>query len=770
MALESFFSTLSTMNLSRFITQLRIDVGALVASSAVVACGSTDSGAPVVARDAVEVAAMDATDAGSRDGNEEVSLDLDASPGDVDPDVLVDVEAEEVDGHDAIASDALVRDVRPPDVAEPDAPELDAGGEDVPVADVLEPDTSRPDVASDGGSGSDVREDPAVDVPDVPDVPDVLEDPAVDVPDVPDAAPPDPDGPPRFVLIEAGALAEHNPAIGDVRAVDYHYGFGIAPADVDGDGDLDLFVGTLLQSAQPACVYENVSTVGTPMFSRRADWCAPVGFNPSGATGVDMDEDGRHELIAYSERELRYVQFAPGWSDSRFPALREDCVLGAAMPHDIDQSGQLELLTACVIRHARPRAPSTDGDTWCFDAESTTWSQCPSRTFAVDENAIAIGSVDANDDGLLDIVSVCDTLGGPDAYDPTRDPGGWHLRCSPGSDCLSDLIRFAPGGAAWGSFMGFGAVATRSGWVGVLADIGPFGVFAVVGRSSYALDLAPELAWFRDESLDENLFSWGVVPGDWDDDGDDDIVMTFGRFARETQANDLVSRDTLFQQNNDTGAFEPATNPLLQFEPHTAHRDPRNEHTRVSRAAVQLDVDGDQRLELVIASVNGPPFVYQHLGASPRCTLRPTSRYVASWATGYEVKRGAWWVPLGGHGEVLSSDGPWLVVPSTSGQLRFPSGGVVDYDCGDAGTIDVVEPEWLSFTHTEGVLTAQIAASNWPGRVTRVRAAVERDDGVEVVEATSSPSGWVLEAPGAERVMWELNGRWVERWLPVHRD
>ena len=577
-------------------------------------------------------------------------------------------------------------------------------------------------------------------------------------------------GPVRFERLEVAPLSGHNPATRDLVTEHYHYGFGIAPADVDGDGDLDLFVGTLLQSAQQACVYENVSTVGTPMFSRRADWCAPVGFNPSGATGVDMDEDGRHELIAYSERELRYVQFAPGWSDSRFPALREDCVLGAAMPHDIDQSGQLELLTACVIRHARPRAPSTDGDAWCFDAEASTWHACETRTFALDENAIAIGAVDVNDDGLLDVVSVCDTLASPDAFDPTRDPGGWHLRCVPGDDCRTEVVRFASGSAAWGSFMGFGAVSRRSGWVSVLSNIGPFGVFGLVGRSPYAIDAAPASPWFRDDSLGAHLFSWGVVPGDWDDDGDDDVVLTFGRFTRAFERDDAVSRDTLFLQNVDTGAFEPATNARLRFEPHTAHRDALTGATRVSRAAIQLDIDGDQRLELVIASVNGPPFVYQHLGASPRCTLRPTSRYVASWATGYEVKRGAWWVPLGGHGEVLSSDGPWLVVPSTSGQLRFPSGGVVDYDCGDAGTIDVVEPEWLSFTHTEGVLTAQIAASNWPGRVTRVRAAVERDDGVEVVEATSSPSGWVLEAPAAERVMWELNGRWVERWLPVHRD
>jgi hypothetical protein len=305
------------MNVARVSTPLRLGFGALLAVSGVAACGASDSGAPVVALDAVEVSAMDATDSGARDGNGEVLLDADASPGGGESDVPVDVEEPEVDVRDAAASDAHAGDVRPVDVAELDAPELDAGRDDVPVADVLEPDAPPPDA----DFGSDVREDAAVDVPDVP-----------------DAAPPDSDGPPRFVRIEVGALSEHNPAVGDVRAADYHYGFGIAPADVDGDGDLDLFVGTLLPSAQQACVYENVSTVGTPMFSLRADWCAPVGFNPSGATGVDMDEDGRHELIAYSERELRYVEFEPGWSDAPFPALREDCVLGAAFATQIGRA------------------------------------------------------------------------------------------------------------------------------------------------------------------------------------------------------------------------------------------------------------------------------------------------------------------------------------------------------------------------------------------------------------------------------------------------
>lgn len=721
---------------------------------------------------------------GSGDGaadieTNDVRTDVPGPVEDVREDVVADAAAADADPEDAPSVDATDStedspDGEPEDADLPDADRMDVPNEDAPSEDADAPEdapTADVDDAEDS-SALDTSMPDATDA-DVPDR-DAADTEGLDttVPDADtaDVEVPDLDGPPRFERIEAGAIAFHNPAVGEVRAIDYHYGFGIAPADVDGDGDLDLFVGTLLRSTQRACVYENVSVRGTPAFALREAWCAPTSFNPAGATGVDMDGDGRHELIAYSEYEMRHVRFDEGWTDTAMPPVREDCVLGAAMPHDIDQSGQLELLTACVIRHARPRAPTTDGDEWCYDADAEAWQACASRAFAVDENAIAIGAVDANEDGLLDIISVCDTLGGPDAYDPTRDPGGWHFRCAPGAACDSELIRFAPGGAAWGSFMGFGAVGTRTGWVGVFADIGPFGVFGVVGRSSYALDLAPELAWFRDEALDDNLFSWGVVPGDWDDDGDDDVVMTFGRFARDFQANDLVSRDTLFVQNNDTGALDPSSDSLLQFEPHTDHRDPRNDDTRLSRAAVQVDIDGDQRLEIIIASVNGPPFVYQHLGAEPRCTIRPTSRYVETWGTGYEIKQGPRWVPLAGHGEVLSSDGPWLVVPRTTGQLRFPSGGIVDYACGDAGYIDVTEPEWLSFTAVGGTLTAQVNAAHWTGRITRVEAAVEREGAIEVLAATETLGGWVVEAPGTERVMWQVNGRWVERWLPVAAD
>lgn len=575
------------------------------------------------------------------------------------------------------------------------------------------------------------------------------------------------DGTPRLIRIDVGALGEHDPAVPGVAGNDFAYGYGMTPFDADGDGDLDLFVGTLPASTLAACVYENASTPGSPTFVRRPEWCAPAEQRVTAAVAADVDGDGVQELVAMSDDGLWAVRLEPSWTGTAMAGAHEDCTFGAATFVDADSDGVLELQTACIADFRGRRGPELPGTRWQYAPDLDRWAP-DSSVFAIEEHALSLATTDADGDGLLDIVTVVDAFATPETVVRSIDPGGVHRRCRPDEGCTSVVERFDPGLPAWGSFMGFERLPGSTPRF-VLGNIGPFGAFARGDAGFASADLRLPRAFFG-ESTGQFLFSWSVLADDWDDDGDVDLLATFGHFAVQQGAFHLEHADRVFLAD-ETGALTPSDAPEFRFEDPHDHLDGATGEPRTSRAAIRFDVDLDGSQEVIVAAANGPPFVYRHEGVSPRCTLRPASRYVASAGAGFawRGRDGVWWPgPTGG--EVLSSDSPWVLAPAT-GTLEFPSGYRVPYHCGDAATLDVAEPEWLHVIADEGgVLRVLIDRRAAPGAGLDLRVAVETDAGVILVtpEADAAHAAYTARLPdGALRAMVEIDRRWIGRWFEL---
>ena len=689
------------------------DVGAGSDTSAV---AGTDGALEDTAADAsdTEDAADSATDAAEADG---VAADTQGDDADVTGDAPVDVGSE---------ADAL------PDDATGDAADV---ADATPAADVVDADAER--------------------------------DPAADT--VPDATPV---FGPRFVRLPDTGLQAHDPVTEGTTDRSFAYGYGMTPFDADGDGDLDLFVGTVPDSTLPACVYENVSTAGRVRFATRREWCAPLTDQPTAALAVDPEGDGVSELIAMTDDQLWFVRLEDGWSAIALQGGGEECVFGSGAVVDIDHDGQLDVVTGCLLDFRGRRGPEVRGTEWSWDTSTEAWNPRASTRFAPEAYVLGFGVLDIDEDGLLDVASIVDTLATPDSYDSTRNPGGVALGCVPGDSCDAVTIPWHNGGAAWGSFMSLEPVRIGAGREFILGDHGPPGVFTwgdgggTVGTAGFPDDIFGT-------AIDEYPFSWGTLRDDWNDDGLDDLVIASGYFSSNPMDITLIDhRDRCFVQGL-PGSFVPVESGLA-FEPHSDHLVPSTGAPRASRAAVRFDADLDGTQEIIILAVNGPPFVYRHSGAIPRCTIRPRPSVVeTAGAAGYRWRAagGSWRLgPV--HGETLSSDAPVVIVPSGSGELEFPSGARVRYECGAGGALDLDEPEWLRLSSDARGAVVSIDAAGWRGEAPTNVSWMDDAPGATLRTAEPIESGlWLLsDSLPDHRIMLQLDGRWVGRWLsPTER-
>ena len=572
---------------------------------------------------------------------------------------------------------------------------------------------------------------------------------------------------PVFVPISAGALTEHAVVTPEVPINGFTYGYGMAPLDADGDGDLDLFVGTLPTSTAAACVYENVSTPGTIVFSRRDAWCFPRTDGFVSGVGIDTDGDGAYELVAQSEDETVLIRFSPTVSVSPGVPEPSACTLGPLVTVDINWDGWDEVVVSC-----KPDVRTPGGLNF---GQARVLSVGPAglandRRFwtRIEENTIGLGLVDLAGDGLLDIVTVNDTFMSPDAFNPTVPPSSFHERQPPGAE--QQFVRRASGegGLAYGSHMGYELVG-RPGEsdIHVFADRG-----AVLPRVYAAPRFLPPRGWrlpvepFVIGGAGED--SWGVLHSDWNGDGHPDLFLSFGRASPDGDAGRAAPLDAVLMSDPETGmlSYDPFAYPMPLPE---LYPDPVYGLARSSRGALRLDLDGDRREEWIIAAANGPPRVITVLDTAPRCTLIPTPRLVPT-AGGYRIV-GPDGVSLPGpaHGENLSHDGDRLLTHVLSGTLVFPSGARVPYDCGAEPSVEVVEPDWLQAIGTESGVEIVYDAEVWGGSPPAVvRGAVAfRAGGGTTVEARRSGDRWVLDvAPeGVLQVMVQLDERWIARWL-----
>ncbi|MFT6628995.1 MAG: hypothetical protein ACJA1R_002269 [Flavobacteriales bacterium] len=668
------------------------------------------------------------------------------------------------------------------DVAE--AGTADAEGEDVTVADVGDAVADVGDAVTDvGDTVADVG-DAVADVGDaVADVGDAVD--VADLANVTDASDTEvQDAPTDTEFVEAPpalSFTRHPVPVFDAHDVategvpwnGFAYGYGVAPLDADGDGDLDMFVGSVPGSTVSACIYENVSVPGDIVFSRRDAWCAPSELSIIVATGLDVDLDGVHELVAASESQVYRFRASEGWLLDSPATLETSCIAGPLAAVDEDWNGTPEVVVSCMPDNRRPGGVSGGPSrTFSIDVTTLALTRIWRPIFNLNENVLGLGIVDVNNDGLLDLTSIVDTFGSPVAFNPDVTPSGVLQRCPPTDECNATRIPIGIGPLAWGSHMGFEVLTDLEGrdiyWLADRDEPRPVyyadGQFVSAPVECSHMPFGGEDGW---------LNSWGLVASDWNGDGYPDLFVSSGRASPSIVEHETHDDGVLLGEPSDSVlGWRLSHNVELSagLESHDDYIDPTHSTTRASRTALQIDFDFDGRPEVFVAAANGPPFVYQVEGSTPRCTLRVQPNSVNSWGAGYRVRRpNGVWEAGPSHGEVLSTDAPWLITEHLQGRVRFPSGAEADYDCGDAFVVDVREPDWLSADVSASRLTVRIAAEHWLAGVPEVVDAwVAGEEMGQLLSLTSDAGVWSVELPaGATTALLRIDGRWLARDVPL---
>jgi hypothetical protein len=472
-------------------------------------------------------------------------------------------------------------------------------------------------------------------------------------------------------------------------ALDYlGYGAGGGLMDVDGDLDLDLFVGCADCTVHPACLYENTSVPGAIRFESDPMRCFDLGADDVSATAVDVDRDGRHELVLTA---LDGAWFVSEWPSLEVVPLalgttagQPPCAAATGAPIDLDLDGDLDLLIPCQ-RHVHDRGRA--------------WLEVPARPFVWDGeafvdggedldalrtpwNTLAYGLGDIDGDGLIDLIPAVDTLSNPERRNTTIAAGEALLRCGPDEPCTFRTLPLAPGLDAWGSFMGVSALDVDGTPSWYLTDWGPNRL--VRFDDGALVDSAPSLRAALSGQGRDYLFAWGVVADDLDGNGLDDLLVAQGP-PPELQGQERWHYDAVLLQGGD-GAF-------LALSGHVGLRDhaERVDGMRAgSRGFLRADLDGDGQVEYLRFPYEGRVEVLTLATREPRphCTVIPRDRAGAGVPVfGYGLAFGPTadgpWRVRDAWGQMRLSPSPWPVLAGDSGWLRWPDGRVAEWRCAE---------------------------------------------------------------------------------------
>lgn len=572
----------------------------------------------------------------------------------------------------------------------------------------------------------------------------------------------------RFEPVEASGLSSHE--VSPPPGFDDKYGYGGALLDVDGDGRQEVFLGAFSQARDsPPCLYRNISTPGAVRFERDVrlcDWSLGAHY---AAVGVDLEGDGRDELVLLGDGSVKLVRFVPEFKVAdlmRGVAMGDaarSCRAHSALPVDLDWDGRLDVLVACIAFEEGEGAEAEEG------ALNLALRQVDGGfeplSFEVDGpgQTLALGALDVDEDGLVDLLVANDTFSLRDDVPNERVPGGVFRRCEPGRGCDTTRVNFGRGGQAWGSFMGFGNIGLDgSGEHIIIADWGPNRV--VRFEEGGPVDVAPELGVEFDFREGFAVFSWGVVVDDFDLNGLDDFFVAHSPF--DVDDSDVSHADNLVLQRS--GALMEVLSAEVGL--------PLGSRPFASRGAAKVDFDLDGRMEVLTMTTSGAPRLMRLVPdpqEAPRCTLLPRASVVPAHGHSVALSAGAGepWRRWDIQGQMSLGLPASVLTPYNEGLLRFPSGAVVSYDCeGGAGPVVVVEPDWVEVSTQEGRVVVRIVEADWLPSDASLSLVTGDGQGV-VVEALrlgQTPESWTFElAEGHRRAMVRVGDVWVGRWFTL---
>lgn len=577
----------------------------------------------------------------------------------------------------------------------------------------------------------------------------------------------------RFSRVRAPAIDGHT--TGEVKT----YGAGGALFDMDGDGDDDLMLGAYeFDTDSPPCIYENVSTPGEIEFAPVEGLCGWSFGQAITGGGIDVDGDGREEFLLLGLEVIRLLRFHPE------PAVielrdaiprgnpRRVCMAGAYAATDFDHDGRIDILIGCQsLKIPRSAEQVNIALRQTEEGGFELWDVPGYEALSDDGVTLALGVIDADQDGLLDVVIVNDTFvesGGDTNHLRT---GTLAYRCAPGATCAFDQRTFGEGTRAWGSYMGVGNV--RIGGAGdhlYITDWGPNRLLRSDGRE--LRDLAAEYRVDLGTNLGLPIFAWSALVDDFDRNGLDDLLVTQGSASPDQFGGYRNHRDVLLLQTGD-GDFIAQDREVGLDE--STHEDSLHD-LRVfsSRGAVKADLDGDGYLDFIVTGLEGHTKIFSETptvdNAPNRCTLIPVPAIVPGHAVGYAV-RPSWsqdWHRRDMQGNPRFGAARGVLTSHPRGTLRFPSGAEVQFDCTEDRRQIVAEPAWVDVRLDDGELRITLDTPWLEAPPTLEVAARSDGGGVRISSTERDGETWSTALDTHERaVMLKLNGKWIARWWPL---